>query len=330
MVNVAVAGGTGGVGRTIVDALRDDQSHKTIALVRRAPENLDLGVPVIVVDYDNVEELHAVLEEHQVHTVISALAMHIIGVGKSQLSLIEAADGSSFTKRFVTSTWAVRPSTKQVSLPSESGTLATDTKHRYFDLLPHGFQHIESYAALEKTALEWTAFGTGWFLEYFGMPHVDTYIPQTTFVVDMANKHAAIPGDGKQAMTFTYTKDVAKFVVAALDLPKWDRDNYIIGDKMTWEEFVRLAEEARGEKFTVTYDSVEKLKSGEITALPGQVAAYSYFPKEWVEKLFSVFGFWVTEGIFDFPEDKALNRKFPDIKVTTVKEMLDKAWGGKS
>lgn len=56
--------------------------------------------------------------------------------------------------------------------------------------------------------------------------------------------------------------------------------------------------------------------------------AYPYFPKEWVQKLFSAFGFWVTEGVFDLPEDKALNRKFPDIKVTTVKEMLDTAWKG--
>jgi hypothetical protein len=83
-----------------------------------------------------------------------------------------------------------------------------------------------------------------------------------------------------------------------------------------------------GDKFTVTYDSVEKLQAGEITELRGQVEAYPYFPKEWVQKLFSVFGFWVTEGVFDLPEDKALNRKFPDIKVTTVEEMLNTAWKG--
>lgn len=74
------------------------------------------------------------------------------------------------------------------------------------------------------------------------------------------------------------------------------------------------------------YDSVDKLKSGEITELPGQVAAYSYFPKVWVQSLFSVFGYWVTEGVFDLPEEKALNNKFPHIKVTTVKEMLDQSW----
>ncbi|KAK7428229.1 hypothetical protein QQZ08_005295 [Neonectria magnoliae] len=77
----------------------------------------------------------------------------------------------------------------------------------------------------------------------------------------MANKTASIPGTGKEVMTFTYSLDVAKFVVEAFNLPKWDRDTIIIGDKMTREEFVKLAEEARGKKFTVTYDSVEKLQN---------------------------------------------------------------------
>lgn len=99
---------------------------------------------------------------------------------------------------------------------------------------------------MAKTRLEYTAFNVGWFMEYYGMPHVETYITQTTFIVDMANKHAAIPGDGTQPMTFTYTKDVAKFVVAALDLPTWDRNTFVIGDKMTWNDFVKLAEKARG------------------------------------------------------------------------------------
>jgi len=113
-------------------------------------------------------------------------------------------------------------------------------------LLPHGYQHLASYAELERSGLEWTAFNSGWFLEYYGMPYIKTYIQQTTFVVDMANKRAAIPGTGKDLMTFTYSLDVAKFVVEALELPRWNRDLIVIGDKMTWKQFVELAESARG------------------------------------------------------------------------------------
>ncbi|RTE79423.1 hypothetical protein BHE90_006042 [Fusarium euwallaceae] len=278
----------------------------------RAPDGVDLGAPVIAVDYEDVDALQTVLEQHEINTVISTLALHIIGVGQAQINLIKAAEKSEPTKRFVTGTWAVQPEIK------------------WFDLLPYGFQHVASYTELEKTHLEWTAFNVGWFLEYYAMPNVETYIPQSTFVVDMANRHASIPGDGKQKMTFTYTKDVAKFVVAALDLLKWERNTYAIGDKLTWDEFVKIAEEARGgEKFTVTYDDVQKLRTGNVTELPGQAASYSYLPKESAQRLFSAFGIWVTEGIFDFPDEKLLNKQFPDIKVTTAREMLLAAWKGK-
>ncbi|EXF74949.1 hypothetical protein CFIO01_08404 [Colletotrichum fioriniae PJ7] len=312
MVNIAIAGGNGGVGRSIVDALKHDPRHSTVILSRTAAPEDKVGVPVVAVNYDDRTSLQTTLETHEIHTVISALALYIIGVGQAQINLIRAADKSKPTQRFISSSWAVRPST------------------RYLSLLPHGFQHIASYSELENSQLEWTAFNCGWFLDYYAMPHVETYIPQTTFVVDIANKQASIPGDEKQQMTFTYTKDVARFVVEALDLTVWEHDTYLIGDEMTWEEFVVIAEDARGgEKFNVSYDSVQKLQSGEVTELPGQVAAYSYFPKQWTQKLFSTFGFWVTEGLFDFPKDRALNQVFPHLKVTGVKEMLQKSWKGR-
>ncbi|KAK1489135.1 hypothetical protein CCUS01_14604 [Colletotrichum cuscutae] len=277
----------------------------TIVIRKQEAAEDKAGVPVVAVDYDDRTSLQTTLETHEIHTVISALALHIIGVGQAHFNLIQVADKSNCAQRFISSSWAVRPSTQ------------------YLSLLPHGFQHIASYSELENSRLEWTASNCGWFLDYYAMPRVETYIPQTTFVVDMANRQASIPGDGKQKMTFTYTKDVAKFVVEALDLATWEHDTYLIGDEMTWEEFIAIAEEARGgKKFHVTHDSVQKLQSGEITELPGQVAAYSYFPKQWAQQLFFTFGFWVTEGLFDFPKDRALNQVFPHLKVTRVKEML--------
>ena len=58
---------------------------------------------------------------------------------------------------------------------------------------------------------------------------------------------AAIPGDGNKLVTFTHTSDVGKFVAASLDLEKWDRVSVIIGDKVTMNEAVKLAAEAKGE-----------------------------------------------------------------------------------
>lgn len=65
-------------------------------------------------------------------------------------------------------------------------------------------------------------------------------------VSDIANNAAAIPGSGDVPAVFTHTSDVARFVAASLDLDHWDSVHYVIGDRVTWNEFLRLAEEAKG------------------------------------------------------------------------------------
>ncbi|EXJ57237.1 hypothetical protein A1O7_07584 [Cladophialophora yegresii CBS 114405] len=196
--------------------------------------------------------------------------------------------------------------------------------------LPQHEARLAVIAELQKTDLEWTRIHNGYFLDYFGVPHVESHMTPVAFTVDMANKAAAIPGTGDDVVAFTYTRDLAKFVVAALDLPasSWDEAMFCYGDKVTWNEFLRVAEEMRGSKFTVAYDSVEKLQKGEMTELPSHPAVYPFFPKPMFQQYFSKFALYVTMGLFDLPEDGSLNREFPDIKPTTVREMLS-VWVGK-
>jgi hypothetical protein len=86
----------------------------------------------------------------------------------------------------------------------------------------------------------------GLFLDCYGGHDLKSYLPLNAFVVDMANNAAAIPGTGDELVTLTCTFDVAKFLVAALDLPKWPRELRISGDEMTFNQLVRLAEEKKG------------------------------------------------------------------------------------
>ncbi len=78
------------------------------------------------------------------------------------------------------------------------------------------------------------------------MPYIKTNLRPLTFVVDIANKIAAIPGTGNDTMAFTYSLDVAKFVEAALDLPRWEETTFCYGEKMTWNSFVKIVEEVTG------------------------------------------------------------------------------------
>jgi hypothetical protein len=83
-----------------------------------------------------------------------------------------------------------------------------------------------------------------------------------------------------------------------------------------------------GSKFSVTYDSLQKLKSGEVTELPSHHTAYPYFPKPILQSVFSKFGLYVIEGLFDMPEERSLNKRYPEIKTKTVRECIS-AWKGK-
>jgi dTDP-4-dehydrorhamnose reductase len=125
MVVVAVVGGTGNVGKTIVDALKEDGKHEVIVLTRKvsnyagANHVRDLGtnqwqvpegettVPAFTVDYNNVEQLTKTLDENNVHTIISTIVMIDPTAAQSELNLVAAAAKSSSTKRFVTSNWGL-------------------------------------------------------------------------------------------------------------------------------------------------------------------------------------------------------------------------------
>lgn len=106
--------------------------------------------------------------------------------------------------------------------------------------------YFDAIVALKKADLEWTVIYNGLFLDYFTMPHIKTHLSPNVIALDIAHKHAAIPGTGQVPITFTYTHDVAKFIVMALDLPKWDHESRIVGDTLTWNEFLKVAEETLG------------------------------------------------------------------------------------
>lgn len=107
-------------------------------------------------------------------------------------------------------------------------------------------QRLATIGALQKTDLEWTQFQNGYFLDYYGMPHVESNLKPLTFVLDVAHAAAAIPGTGDEIMTFTYTKDLARFVVAALDLRTWKFPMVCYSEKTTWNRMVKVAEKCRG------------------------------------------------------------------------------------
>ncbi|SPO01952.1 uncharacterized protein DNG_04625 [Cephalotrichum gorgonifer] len=304
---VAVAGGTGSIGRSVVEEIVADGKFEVIVLSRKIDPELEktLGARILAVDYSNPDTIVALLEENRVDAVISALGGR--SPPEQEHGLIQAAAKSTVTKRYIPSVWGVKYRLEDSWFPIAASKLAI------FD-------------ALEGTDLEWTVVANGFFLDYWGVPKIKTYLSPMTLVLDVAGKKAAIPGNQNKPVVFTYTGDVGKFTAKLLTLDKWEPVSYVVGDRLTWEEFVQIAEEVTGEKFEVTHDSIELLKSGKITELPSHVYAYDFYPKEALQRMLSQFGILFDQGVFDFQPEQTLNDLFPEVKATSAREVLEIGW----
>lgn len=307
MVKVAIAGGTGVMGKTLVDVLTGQSIHKGIVLTRK-DINTKTSIPHVVVDYNDVEDLVKVLEEHEIHTIISAFGINGTSLSISQANLIKAAESSSVTKRFIPSSFAIKYPV--------SGTQILPPLQSYFDSLD----------LLKTTSLEWAVVHNGTFLDYFFPPSIKSHYSHGTLVIDIPHTKAGIPGTGNELITLTYTLDVARFVIAALDLPEWPRELRIVGETLTFNKLITLAENATGKKFDVKYDSLETLKKSQITELPGHENDYKKYPKEVLLPFLSIFQRWMAEGLAFIPIEGSLNEKFPDIKPLTAQELMEKHW----
>ncbi|KAL7929958.1 hypothetical protein V8C35DRAFT_330853 [Trichoderma chlorosporum] len=298
---VAVAGGTGNVGRAIVETLAESSIYKVIVLGRKAQPVLE-NVPTFAVDYTDIDATSKLLKQHNVLAVISAIQVTDDTSSAAEIGLIKAAEQSSTVTRFIASGWG--------SLPNEAAPT-------------FGLQKA-SENALRKTMLEWTRFSVGLFMDYYGIPAIKTHLPPMSFAVDMNSKKAALPGTGNEPIALIYSYDVGKFVTSFLDAPKWEEITYIYGEKTTWNEFIKLATEITGSEFEVSYDPIEKLAKGEVTELPSHKAelAMSPFPEPLARQLLAILGCWTVGGQFDIPTDKALNKSIPSVKPMTVRDVL--------
>jgi len=193
-------------------------------------------------------------------------------------------------------------------------------------------QKLEFQKAMQDTSLEWTALFIGLFLDYY-VPGYPTYVKIAPFSVDVKNNAAAIPGSGDRPLHFTHTWDVGKFIVPLLGLEKWERKYFISGDIKTWNEVLAVAEQVKGVKFDVTYDSAEKLATGQVTELPIYKEVYPLLGGEEAKPMLfgmlALIGTWYTQGWYDFGEGTFLNTLFPEVKAVGLKEAMERGLSGK-
>ncbi|KAJ4191681.1 hypothetical protein NW759_016673 [Fusarium solani] len=306
MAIIAIAGGTGGVGKTIVEQARLNDKHEIFVPSSAGPD-------FIQVWYDDVHALTKSLEDYNVDTVISTINLQSEAASQAQLNLIEAADKSKTTKRFIPSEFAFVPSEDDAeSEPSVAFAL-------------------KSVNALRSSSLQFTRFANGFFMDYWGMPNIPSNLWPYTWAIDVANRRAAIPGTGNDVLSLTYSVDVAKFVIRCLDADEWPEISILAGSDITFNELLAIAEKIQGtgSKFDVTYDSVETLQKDEPTLLSSEYGGGGGAFETEAKQMVALFGRMTIAGNFRLPAENRINENFPDLHALTAEELLTKAWGGR-
>lgn len=206
----------------------------------------------------------------------------------------------------------------------------TDGGNRIERIFAAGKAKMTILRAVQNTNLEYTAVYIGFFLDYYVAPHVKSYVSPSALYIDIPHNAAALPRGGDVPVGFSYTLDVAKFVAVLVDEDHWEKETFIMPDKVTMNEFVRIAEKARGAKFDVNYDSVEDLTLGKMSELPSyKEVFYPHIPKDKFGAMFSVYGILFESGALDLTPPRTMNDRYPDIKVHTVLELVEQAWKGR-
>ena len=239
MVKVAVAGGTGGLGLRVVESIVEAGKHEVIVLSRKSthPVIETLGVPVIIVSYDDPAALTKALEG--VHTVISTIAGGTEdALVKPQLALLDASVKAG-VKRFAPGEFALH-----------------STPNHPIENLRVKWPVVD---AVMKSGLEYTIWENGIFMNFLanGTPGLGYAYPMN-FYIDVENCTATLPGDGSAYVVYTRAEDIGKFVAASLDLEKWPELSQMRGDRMRLSEVLRLLEGVRG-AFCVLYPSVARV-----------------------------------------------------------------------
>ncbi|GAB7350329.1 hypothetical protein MBLNU459_g0961t1 [Dothideomycetes sp. NU459] len=185
--NIAVAGATGNLGPTVVDALVTAGFHVTVLSRSGSASNLPSGVKVVKVDYDSQESLVAALKGQD--AFVSNIPNHI-----DQPKLIDAAITAG-VERFI---------------PSEFGSNVSGNENNQKLPVFQGKLKTQQYLHEREDKISYTLIVTGAFLDW-GI--------KVGFLINAKGGPTRLYDGGNRPRSTTTLADIAKAVVGVLNNP---------------------------------------------------------------------------------------------------------------
>ncbi|KIX01185.1 uncharacterized protein Z518_08910 [Rhinocladiella mackenziei CBS 650.93] len=275
MLHVVLAGGLGGVGREISDALLQRGKSRLTVFTRKlpsealTPRNVDEDrssstYRVVKVDYSDVNELASHLQN--VDVVLSFVLDYD---NKVQKNLIDACMIAK-VKRFAPSEWV----------------WANYSGIELFKYKDDARSYLEQINAQGKV-LEYCLFQPGMFMNYLSFPKKSaSHLHLSPIPIDVQN-YKAITLEGENPhVVFTTVQDLARVVALAVEhtLP-WPTVGQICGTRTTVKDLISLAEQIRGTHFEIHQVRRTDLELGKMESPWTPQIIHSSVPPDKVEEM---------------------------------------------
>lgn len=349
MPTLAIAGGTSpSLGRAIISAMLLSQptsSWNAVILSRnskvpiwlRALDKDSLRTEIRIVDYLNTDSITAALDG--VHTVVSITSAIDGTQPQIQVNLLDAAIKAG-CKRFAPAQWGFgRKGWKNIAFMKEDGERVWAACEKNKDKIESGMFNIGSFMNYlghgiypepaspldDETTIRQLQEGEGYAdgedeaiegLQRQG----DLKDGSGGILIGMKNAIAQLPiKDNGQwpRVTFITMRDVGRFVVASLDLLKWEEDMTMVGDTLSLGELLAYAEEVSGKKF-----EVETISKADEEKRLGEIDKNDFMAMAWCEFRLAFIRDQEDEAIVR----PIVNELCPSVKPTSVREYLEKHW----
>ncbi|GKU07437.1 unnamed protein product [Fusarium langsethiae] len=303
MKKVAVVGGSGNLGREVIDEILARGFYEVVILSRGAEvTDLPKGVAWKQVDYDDESAL--VDSMKGIDTVLSFLAIFNTNVAfELHKKLINAAIEAG-VRRFAPSEWATA---------SNSGV----AHYEYKDDVRKYLEEVNSNQQ------------PGFFTDYFGHPRATTKHFGTFYMfADFQNRRAIIPEDGDAPITLTTVRDMSRLVAQALEYDGvWPTVGGMQGTVTTVSGLIALGEKLRG-PFKIEKISNEALESRNVTTSWYPVVEHHGVPKEMREQVSKgvlvEYATGLKRGVWTVSNE--WNKLLPDSEFTSAEGYLKGIW----